>query len=63
MVNFPRIQLSRVQGELRREKSARVAAELKTTEAKNGYFKMQQKIDLLEAQAVEHRTSQDWRES
>ena len=51
LVNFPKIQLSRVQGELRREKEARVAAELRTTEAKKGHFEMQQKINQLEAQA------------
>ena len=63
MTNYPRIQLAKVQEELRREKEARVAAELKTNEAKNGYFEMQQKIDHLEAQATEYRTATTWRES
>ena len=55
--------MAKVQEELRREKEARVAAELKTNEAKNGYFEMQQKIDHLEAQATEYRTATTWRES
>ena len=58
LTNFPRMQLFKVREELKRERQARIAAELKTAEANNQSFKVQQEVNRLKALVDKIQTKQ-----
>ena len=58
LTNFPRMQLFKVREELKRERQARIAAELKTVEGNKQSFKVQQEVNRLKALVDKIQTKQ-----
>ena len=58
LTDFPRIQLSKVKEELKREQQARVAAELKATASGERNFEMYQEVNKLKAMTDRIQTKQ-----